>query len=181
MARIPFPNPDDPAVCTLARQIIDERGELLDLYRALLSSPPFAEGWLRLMTAVRQRSSLPGAMRELIILRVAVINGATYEAEQHRDIALANGVSAQQINALGQWAAYPDLFSERERAVLALTDQMTIDIRVDDEVWGAVSRHWSTRETVELVATVASYNMVSRFLEALEIRPHASTAGTPYA
>jgi alkylhydroperoxidase family enzyme len=34
-----------------------------------------------------------------------------------------------------------------------------------------VRRHFSDREVVELTATVAAYNMVSRFLEALQIEP----------
>ena len=37
---------------------------------------------------------------------------------------------------------------------------------------GAVRALLGERQTVELVATIAAYNMVSRFLEALQIHSH---------
>lgn len=170
MARIRYANLDEAAIQPLVRQIVQERGEVLHLYRMLLHSPPAAEGWLRLMTAVRQQTKLPGTLRELIILRIAVINRATYEFGQHKPIAIKEGVSAEKIDALLEWEARTGLYSDDERATLALTDQITRQVRVDDALWQAVKDRWSERELVELIVTIASYNMVSRVLEALEIR-----------
>jgi alkylhydroperoxidase family enzyme len=48
--------------------------------------------------------------------------------------------------------------------------RMTRHIQVDEDVWNQVRTFGTDREVVELVGTIASYNMVSRFLEALEIR-----------
>jgi alkylhydroperoxidase family enzyme len=42
-----------------------------------------------------------------------------------------------------------------------------------------VRRHFSDREVVELTATVAAYNMVSRFLEALQIEPESGRDNLP--
>ena len=169
MARLPYANPDTPQTQPLANRIISERGSLLHLYRMLLHSPPLAEGWLTFLTAVRQRLNLAGALRELVIMRVAVLNGASYEADQHAPIALREGVSQAQLDALSQWAA-SDVFSPVQRAALALTDAMTRDVHIDDAVLAEVRRHLPEQQTVELVATIAAYNMVSRFLEALAIR-----------
>ena len=47
---------------------------------------------------------------------------------------------------------------------------MTREIHVDAALVDAVRTHLGERRTVELVATIAAYNMVSRFLEALHIR-----------
>jgi alkylhydroperoxidase family enzyme len=55
--------------------------------------------------------------------------------------------------------------------VLAYTDAMTREIRVADPVFAAVRTHFAEREIVELTATIAAYNCVSRFLEALRIDP----------
>jgi alkylhydroperoxidase family enzyme len=46
---------------------------------------------------------------------------------------------------------------------------MTRSIRVPDEVFAAVRRNFDDREIVELTATIGAYNLVSRFLEALQI------------
>ena len=63
-------------------------GRFLDLYAVLMNSPPIAEGWLKLFTAIRQKSKLNGGMRELAILRVALLNGAAYEYRAHVPFAL---------------------------------------------------------------------------------------------
>jgi alkylhydroperoxidase family enzyme len=67
----------------LADRIVADRGAILHLYQMLMHSAPLAEGWLHYLTAVRQKSSLPGGLCELIIMRVALLNNAPYEADQH--------------------------------------------------------------------------------------------------
>jgi alkylhydroperoxidase family enzyme len=46
---------------------------------------------------------------------------------------------------------------------------MTRDVQVPPAVLDAVRAHLDDRQVVELVGTIAAYNMVSRFLEALQI------------
>ena len=168
MARIPYADPDRPEVQSIVRQIVAERGRVLHLYQMLLHSPPVVTGWLRYMTAIRHECLLPGDLRELVIMRIAALNGASYEAEQHAPIALREGLSQAQLDALSDWEG-SDVFDSRQRAVLAYADSMTRDIHVPDPVFAAVRAEFDDRQLVELTATIASYNMVSRFLEALQI------------
>lgn len=168
MARLHYADPNEPEVRELVDRIVAERGSVLHLYQMLLHSPPVADGWLSLMTAVRQKSALSGALRELVIMRIAILNGAPYEAEQHAPIALKEGLKQAQLDALPDWNT-SDRFSEAQRAVLALTDGVTRDVHIDEGLFDAVRPHFSARELVELVITIASYNMVSRVLEALQI------------
>lgn len=171
MARIPYADVDGDAQRPLAERITAERGSVLHLYQMLLHSPAVAEGWLAYLTAIRQKSTLPGALRELVIMRVALLNRAPYEADQHAPIARAEGVSDAKLQALGDWADCP-LFDPTERAVLAYVDAMTRQVQVDDAVFAAVADRFAPQQLVELTATVAAYNMVSRFLEALQIHSH---------
>ena len=168
MARIPYADTDNEATRPLAQRIVAERGSILHLYQMLLHSPPVAQGWLSYLTAVRQQSTLSGAVREMVIIRVAQINRAPYEADQHIPIALKEGVPAEKLDALEHWADSP-LFDATERAVLAYTDAMTRDVQVDDAVFASVAKAFEPQQLVELTATIAAYNMVSRFLEALQI------------
>jgi AhpD family alkylhydroperoxidase len=157
-----------PALAALESRILAERGRISLLYQVLLHSEPIASGWERMLTAVRQQTSIPASLRELIILRVAVLNGADYEFEAHIPHAERAGVSAEQIAAVREAALGP-LFDPLQRTVLDLTDAMTKTVVVPDEVMQRVARAFGDRETIELVATVAAYNMVSRFLVALGI------------
>ena len=177
MARIAYADLDSPEIKPVVERIVAERGSVLHLYQMLLNSPPVAAGWLRYLTAIRHESSLPGDLRELVIMRVAVLNGAPYEAEQHAPIALREGVSQGKLDALGEWQG-SDLFTARERAVLAYTDAMTRQIQVPDEVFAAVRKEFDDRLLVELTATVGAYNMVSRFLEALAVHSHDAVEAT---
>jgi alkylhydroperoxidase family enzyme len=176
MARLQYADPNDAAIRNLVDRVVAERGSVLHLYQMLLHSPPVAEGWLSFMTAVRQRSVLPGALRELVIMRIAILNRAPYEAEHHAPIALKEGLTQAQLDALDGWAE-TDHFSSVQRAVLALTDRMTRDVHVEEPLFDAIRPHFSPRQIVELVVTIASYNMVSRVLEALQIT--SSDARTP--
>jgi alkylhydroperoxidase family enzyme len=158
-----------PDLDTLIGTIKAERGgRLLDLYAVLLNSPPIAEGWLKLFTAIRQKSKLPGAARELAILRVALLNGAAYEYRAHVPFALKEGVPQEKIDALEGWRE-SKLYAPAERAALAYTDAMTRDVKVPDDVFAAVRAAFDERETVELTATIAGYNLVSRFLVAMQL------------
>jgi alkylhydroperoxidase family enzyme len=158
-----------PELAQLVATIKSERGgKLLHLYQALLNSPPVAEGWLKLFTAIRQKTTLGGRYRELAILRVALLNGADYEYRAHLPFALQEGLSQEQIDALPGWPLSPR-FDERERAVLAYTDAMTRGIRVPDAIFEGLRRQFDERETVELTATIGGYNLVSRFLVAMQL------------
>jgi alkylhydroperoxidase family enzyme len=169
MARIPYADENQTAeVAALAAQIREERGKMHNLYRMLLNSPPVARGWLNLLTAVRQQCRLPGKYRELSILRVAIVNGADYEYQSHIPFALKEGASQDKIGALRHWQK-SDAFDAAERAVLAYTDSMTEDVHVPDEIFDALRPHFDARELTELTATIAAYNLVSRFLEAVQI------------
>ena len=169
MARIPYADLTREEVQPLVQKIKAERGEVLHLYRMLMHSVPVATGWLSYLTAIRQQCKLSAALRELVIMRVAHINGAPYEADQHRPFALKAGVSEAQLDALSNWSAQAQIYDPVQQDVLAYTDAMTTHVHVPDDVAAAVRQHFDHEQLVELTATVAAYNMVSRFLEAMQI------------
>ncbi|HCQ47624.1 MAG TPA: carboxymuconolactone decarboxylase [Achromobacter sp.] len=169
MARLAYADLSHPDARPLVERIVAERGSVLHLYQMLLHSPAVAGGWLNYLTSIRQLSSLPGDLRELVIMRVAALNGAPYEADQHAPIALREGVSQAELDALGDWEN-STLFDPRQKAVLAYTDAMTRHVQVPQPVFEALrAAMGSEKLIVELTATVAAYNMVSRFLEALQV------------
>jgi alkylhydroperoxidase family enzyme len=99
---------------------------------------------------------------------VAVINGADYEFQAHIPFALKSGVTQAQIDAIGAGTA-PAGLQPADLAVLDYTEAMTRSIRVDDATFERIRQHFDEQEMVELTATIAGYNLVSRFLEALHI------------
>ncbi len=145
-------------------------GNLSPVARMLLHSPPLAEGWTKLFTFIRYETLIPPRLRELIIARIGVRNGARYEVVAHRPHALAAGLTEAQLAAIADWRD-SSLFDATERAVLTYTDAITDDIKVKDDIFAGVRALFDDRQMVELTGTIAAYSFVSRFLVALEIEP----------
>ncbi|KOF52031.1 MULTISPECIES: carboxymuconolactone decarboxylase family protein [unclassified Achromobacter] len=160
-----------PELAGLESRIASARGRISPLYQVLLNSAPVAQGWEAMLTAIRQQTSLPPRLRELIILRVATLNGAPYEFEAHVPHALAAGMPRAVVERLRAGPG-PDAVAglePGEAEVLAFTDAMTRDIEVPDAVFAPLRERWNDAQLVELAATAAAYNMVSRFLVALRV------------
>jgi alkylhydroperoxidase family enzyme len=116
---------------------------------------------------------LPTSVRETAIARVAVLNKAWYEWESHTPILrAAEGISSEHVDAVLNSVPRTvgkGIQDEKHAAVLSYTDAMTLDVSVPDEVFAALKKHFSEQEVVEITATVATYNCVSRFLVALDV------------
>jgi len=158
-----------PELAEQETTIAAQRGRVSPLYQVLLNSPPMAHGWEQLLTAVRNKNTLPADLRELVIIRVAVLNRATYEYEAHVPIALKAGATQQKIDALGDPEKIGEGLSDLEYTLISLTDVMTRHIEVPATLYDKVRSHLDERQTVDVMVTIGAYNMVSRFLVALEM------------
>ena len=126
---------------------------------------------------MRFGTTLDGRLREIVILRVAHLNGATYVFKQHvPELALAEGLSMAECEAITDWPR-SDLFSARERAALAYADAMTRDIAVPDAVFAALKDHFSERQMVELTVLVGDYIFMHSMSMALA-DPHVRPSGS---
>jgi 4-carboxymuconolactone decarboxylase len=164
-------DPAPPGASEQARAIearlLESRGEITSLYRILLNSPPVCEGWEKLLTAIRQKTSINPRLREMVILRVAVLNRANYEYEAHLPHGRIAGLADEEMTRLK--ADDFSGFSKLEQLVLDYTDAITRDIRVDPPLFEMIRASFDPVSRVELTATIAAYNMVSRFLVALDV------------
>jgi alkylhydroperoxidase family enzyme len=146
------------------------------LYRcktSTCSGPAFAKGWNIFLGKVRNGLSLDARLRELPICAVAIVNRAPYELAQHSPKFLACGGTKSQLARLEDidTAALDEIiFNDQERAVLALTIEMTRNIQVVDEIFDCLKSQFPNhQEQVEIIGIISCYNMVSRFLGALHI------------
>ncbi|KAL7622737.1 hypothetical protein AAE478_006415 [Parahypoxylon ruwenzoriense] len=178
----PAPDSEDAGIISrIAARRAPRPLQALDL--ALLHAPPVADGWNSFLGAIRTRTVALGAReRELAICRVAVCNRAWYEWGHHAPLAAAAGVSAEALEKVvkrgqlleggaeeaGRRARELGL-SDKEWVVLRYTDEMTRNVQVPDALFAELKALFSEREVVEVTATVAAYNCVSRFLVALDV------------
>lgn len=161
--------PRDPA---LLEAILKRRGgAFLNLDLALLWSEPLARGWNSLLGAVRREFAVSPRLKELAICVVARIAGADYEFTHHWPEYVKAG-GREDLRAL---LDDPDrrtgdpAFSDEERLVIRYAIAMTRSVRVPESLFADMRRVFSEPEIVELTAAIAAYNMVARFLVALEV------------
>jgi alkylhydroperoxidase family enzyme len=180
--RIPDWTPDlKPQPEALVQAIADRRGgTLLNLDRALLWSEPLARGWNVYLKAVRTELPTSRKLRELGICTVALLTGATYEYHHHAPDFLAAGGTQAELDALAAISKRSPTLAQTNTALGAIESiviqyaaQMTLDVKVSEEVFAALRSHFDTTEIVELTAAIATYNMVARFLVALGVSPEA--------
>jgi alkylhydroperoxidase family enzyme len=174
MPRIPYITDEEAGPPELVAAIKARRGgRLAELDRLLLYSTPFATGWGLMMGRVRSDLSLSPLLRELAMLGVAVLNEAAYEFHHHSQPFLDAGGTPAQLDALRMLPAIDAAhFNATERAALQLTVEMTRTVKVSDATFTAArSALRNDTHLVELIAVISSYNMVSRFLVALDLTP----------
>jgi alkylhydroperoxidase family enzyme len=144
-------------------------GKLLNLDLMLLNSPEFAKGWNSMFGAIRGKLAVPAKLREISIMTIAVINHADYEWLQHEPEFIKAGGTKEELAAIKKLSDKP--FDEAGKATMALTIQMTRDVKVKLATMKRVKAVLPNDQAVELIGTIAGYNMVSRFLIATGIEP----------
>jgi len=166
---------DDKTIPEESLSLVDKvrarrpEGKLLNLDKVLLYSEPVAAGWQNMFSRLRNDLGISAKLRELIILRIAILNNAGYEFEQHYPEAIKAGIELSQIDALKLDVVPPSEFAHEELAILDYTDAMTHQVQVADVVYNKLGEFFDSKQIVEITALVAGYNMVSRFLEAIQI------------
>ncbi|KAJ6560410.1 4-carboxymuconolactone decarboxylase, partial [Mycena capillaripes] len=172
-ARVPyvFPPPGTDPIADAIRA----NGTLLALDGALLNSPLVAQGWNQMFTVIRENLTIPGEMRELFILRTAVLNNAAYQWGQHEPVGRAEGLTTRQLRVL-RFAPEGILSLTDQKALgdsltaaVAFADAITTSVHVPTHIYNNLARFLSPQQMVEAVATAGSYAFVSRFTVALNV------------
>lgn len=165
----PDSSPETQAIYSRIAARRDPR-PLIPLDLALLHNPTIADGYNTLLGAIRAQSSFPLHLAELAICYIAVLNTAVYEWTAHAPIALKAGAKREALQAVLKGdVKNPEVLTEAEREVLEFTRQSTKNVKVEDEVMEKLKGRWNDQQVMELTITVAGYNMVSRFLVALDV------------
>ncbi|HEX6420367.1 MAG TPA: carboxymuconolactone decarboxylase family protein [Acidimicrobiales bacterium] len=128
-------------------------------------SRPWPPGYLAMLAFDRAvgATGLEQSLLDLVKQRASQINGCAYCMDMHAKDARAAGESQQRLDVLPAWREVP-LFSERERAALALTEAITLvaDTHVPDEVVAGAQAHFSPEELAQLVFNIVVINAWNR-------------------
>lgn len=152
--------------------------EPLRLFRTLARNP-------RILRKIRasnllDRGSIGRRDRELAILRTCARCGAEYEWGVHVAFFAARvGLSEPEVAGTVRAGSDDPLWSERDRMLLRLVDELHEAQRISPELWRVLRSQWSDAQLIELIVLVGFYHTVSFVVNGLEIAGEEAAARFP--
>lgn len=126
--------------------------------------PDATKGVQNIYKAVMQ-GGVEGPTLELVHLRASQINGCAPCVFGGVKSALKNGETDERLHQVAAWRE-SDLFTDAERAAMALTEATTrIADRpeaVTDEIWAAAAKHFDDKQLAAIVLMIGLTNMFNR-------------------
>jgi alkylhydroperoxidase family enzyme len=168
---------DDELRATLAGALTLD-GRPLNIFGVLGHHPKLLKRFNLLGGFLLNKGLLPERERELVILRVGWNAQAVYEFGQHTVIGKRCGLTDGEIAALTMSPDDHD-WSDDDRALIALADELAADDCVSDETWQALAARWSEAELVELLVVAGFYRLVSGFLNSAGVQLDDGVPGFP--
>ncbi|MFI9721500.1 carboxymuconolactone decarboxylase family protein [Streptomyces sp. NPDC052396] len=119
------------------------------------------------------KKGLDPTLVELVLIRASQVNHCAFCIDMHVKDALAGGERAERIHLLAAWEEATGLYTERERAALALTEAVTVltDGFVPDEVYDRAAEHFDTTQLSHLVSLIGVINFWNRYNVAFRTSP----------
>ena len=157
----------------LARIVAEIAGRLTgsgpaNIFTTLGQHPRLFRAWLRYSAQLMPFGQLPRRDTELVILRIAWQCHSAYEWHQHVPIALRVGLTPNEI--AGVTLSPPsNRFAERQRTLLAVSDELLARRAVSDATWSAVQATLGDREAIELCLLVGHYQGLATVIGGLGI------------
>jgi AhpD family alkylhydroperoxidase len=148
-----------------------ETTNTVDRLKIYKTSPELYDAMMALSNAAAK--DIDAELGELIKIRASQINHCAYCLDMHTRDARKHGVSEQKLDVLVAWAEADGLFTERERAALALTEAITElgDGHVPDDVYAKAAAVFTDRELGQVIAMAVTINAWNRINVTIRLEP----------
>ncbi|GLZ32977.1 alkyl hydroperoxide reductase AhpD [Lentzea sp. NBRC 105346] len=110
------------------------------------------------------KAGVDQTIAELVMIRASQLNHCAFCINMHTVDARKAGETEARIYLLNAWEEAGDLYTEKERAALALTEKITrlSDGFVPDDVYELAAKHFDEPELAQLIALIVSINSLNR-------------------
>jgi AhpD family alkylhydroperoxidase len=108
-------------------------------------------------------SSLEPLHKELIKIRASQINGCAFCINMHTKDARKLGETEQRIYLLNAWREVDNLYDEKERAILALTEEITLISKgVSEETYQKAASLFDEHYLAQIIIAITTINAWNR-------------------
>jgi 4-carboxymuconolactone decarboxylase len=175
----PLEPPYEPGIETMLRKWMppDSALEPLRLFRTLGRHPELTARMRPLGAGILGHGLVEPRLREVMIDRTCARCGAEYEWGVHVvAFGSAVGLSDEQLAATANGGPDDPIWSEAERAVLRLADELHDTADVCVATFEALRQHFSEEQILELVVTSGWYHTISFVIKAARVEPESWAA-----
>jgi alkylhydroperoxidase family enzyme len=168
-ARVPRLSVDEAKAAAADAGVPDYMADL-SVFQVLLRHKGVAKAVNDLLSTLLWHGRLDPCLRELAIMRIGWLTASDYEWTQHWRVALALGVSEQDVLGVRDWKAHT-AFGRAERAVLAATDETVQGGAITDKTWAECERALGKDPEVliELVSAIGTWRMIAFMLLSIDV------------
>ncbi len=140
-----------------------------NIFTTLGQHPRLFRAWLRYSAHLMPFGQLPRRDTELVILRVAWQCRSAYEWHQHVPIALRVGLSPDEVAGVAD-SPPADGFTQRQRTLLTVSDELLVQRALSDATWSAVQATLRDREAIELCLLIGHYQGLASAIGGLGVQ-----------
>lgn len=149
-----------------------ELGIVPNYLKTLAHSPHYLKPMAELYLKVNGECSLSEKLKQLVILKTCKLDRCKGTVQWHKELAAKAGWSDDQIAAMDSFQD-SDFFNYTEKDALALAEYI---LEGPDDIpeaafWTTLDNHFTSDQVVELITLIGFYNMINRFLLAIEVEP----------
>ena len=128
----------------------------------IIATQPEAYKAMSALESYLKNSALSAIHKELIIIRASQINGCAFCINMHTADARKAGETEQRIYLLNAWRE-TDLFTEEEKAILALTEEVTlIQNHVSDATYERAAALFDETYLSQIIMAIVTINAWNR-------------------
>jgi uncharacterized peroxidase-related enzyme len=176
-ARLPVVGRDQAAL-TVRAMYAD--GDPSKITRVLAGSPDTLAALAPFLSQVMNPTTLDLATKEVVVLRVSVLNRCAYCVPTHQVAARRAGLSAEAVAALSAAELAPERLTPRQHALAAYCDRLVADAAaVDDQLLAGMRRHFEDHEIVELTVLAGAITTLNYVAGVAGIPLDARTVSAP--
>ncbi|MGV3696709.1 carboxymuconolactone decarboxylase family protein [Flavobacterium sp.] len=117
-------------------------------------------------------TTLDATHKELIKIRASQINGCAFCIDMHTKDARKQGMTEQRIYLLNAWREVKNLYTEEEKVILAMTEEITlIQNHLSDATYAKAVDSFGVDYVAVIIMMVTTINAWNRIAIATELQP----------
>ena len=146
------------------------KGDPGSIVKSLAHVPELLTATSPFLGAMYSPSAVPVRLKEIVILRMSVLEQCLFCVRTHTAVALGCGFTRAEIDALRGEASAVEAFTDPgERALVVYTEALAGVGEIPAEIADAVAEHFTDAERVELTLLAGATLMLNRYCTAFQL------------